>query len=46
MLKVQKRTKYRKYHRGRMRNLKQHGNEICFEPSFGLQALRQDWLSN
>ena len=25
-----KRTKYRKYHRGRMRGKKTRGNEICF----------------
>jgi large subunit ribosomal protein L16 len=32
-----KRTKYRKYHRGRMRGTKTRGNEICFG-NFGLQA--------
>ena len=30
-----KRTKYRKYHRGRMRGTKTRGNEICFG-NFGL----------
>jgi large subunit ribosomal protein L16 len=32
-----KRTKYRKYHRGRMRGKATRGNEIFFD--FGLQAL-------
>ena len=35
-----KRTKYRKYHRGRMRGKATRGNEICFG-SFGLQASNQ-----
>ncbi len=37
-----KRTKYRKYHRGRMRGKATRGNEICFG-SFGLQALEPTW---
>ena len=34
-----KRTKYRKYHRGRMRGTKTRGNEICFG-NFGLQDIQ------
>ena len=40
-----KRTKYRKYHRGRMRGKKTRGNEICFG-SFGLQALEPTWITS
>ena len=40
-----KRTKYRKYHRGRMRGRKTRGNEICFG-SFGLQALEPTWITS
>jgi large subunit ribosomal protein L16 len=40
-----KRTKYRKYHRGRMRGTKTRGNEICFG-SFGLQALEPTWITS
>jgi large subunit ribosomal protein L16 len=40
-----KRTKYRKYHRGRMRGEKTRGNEICFG-SFGLQALEPSWITS
>ena len=38
-----KRTKYRKYHRGRMRGKAIKGNEICFG-NFGLQALEDSVL--
>ena len=40
-----KRTKYRKYHRGRMRGTKTRGNEICFG-NFGLQALEPSWITS
>jgi len=40
-----KRTKYRKYHRGRMRGTKTRGNEICFG-KFGLQALEPTWITS
>ena len=40
-----KRTKYRKYHRGRMRGTKTRGNEICFG-SFALQALEPSWITS
>jgi large subunit ribosomal protein L16 len=40
-----KRTKYRKYHRGRMRGQKTRGNEVCFG-SFGLQALEPSWITS
>jgi large subunit ribosomal protein L16 len=40
-----KRTKYRKYHRGRMRGKATRGNEICFG-SFGLQALEPNWITS
>ena len=40
-----KRTKYRKYHRGRMRGIKTRGNEICFG-NFGLQALEPTWITS
>ena len=40
-----KRTKYRKYHRGRMRGKKVRGNEICFG-KFGLQALEPTWITS
>ena len=38
-------TKYRKYHRGRMRGKATRGNEICFG-SFGLQALEPNWVTS
>ena len=41
----QKRTKYRKYHRGRMKETKTRGNEICFG-NFGLQALEPTWITS
>jgi large subunit ribosomal protein L16 len=40
-----KRTKYRKYHRGRMRGTKTRGNEICFG-TYGLQALEPTWITS
>ena len=40
-----KRTKYRKYHRGRMRGIKTRGNEICFG-IFALQALEPSWITS
>ena len=40
-----KRTKYRKYHRGRMRGTKTRGNEICFG-NFALQALEPSWITS
>jgi large subunit ribosomal protein L16 len=40
-----KRTKYRKYHRGRMRGTKTRGNEISFG-SFALQALEPTWITS
>ena len=40
-----KRTKYRKYHRGRMRGKATRGNQICFG-SFGLQALEPTWITS
>jgi large subunit ribosomal protein L16 len=40
-----KRTKYRKYHRGRMRGQATRGNEICFG-NFGLQALEPTWITS
>ena len=40
-----KRTKYRKYHRGRMRGKATRGNEISFG-NFGLQALEPTWITS
>ena len=40
-----KRTKYRKFHRGRMRGKKTRGNMICFGTS-GLQALEPTWITS
>ena len=40
-----KRTKYRKYHRGRMRGTKTRGNAICFG-NFALQALEPSWITS
>lgn len=40
-----KRTKYRKYHRGRMRGKKTRGNEICFG-NFALQAVEPTWITS
>lgn len=39
-----KRTKYRKYHRGRMRGKATRGNEISFG-QYGLQALEPSWIT-
>jgi large subunit ribosomal protein L16 len=40
-----KRTKYRKYHRGRMRGKATRGHEISFG-KYGLQALEPVWLTS
>jgi len=40
-----KRTKYRKYHRGRMRGKSIKRNIICFG-NFGLQALEPTWITS
>ncbi len=40
-----KRTKYRKYHRGRMRGKATRGNEISFG-KYGLQALEPSWITS
>lgn len=40
-----KRTKYRKFHRGRMRGIASKGNEICFG-KYGLQALEPTWITS
>jgi large subunit ribosomal protein L16 len=40
-----KRTKYRKYHRGRMNGCAMRGNQICFG-NFGLQALEPSWITS
>ena len=40
-----KRTKYRKFHRGRMRGKATRGNEISFG-NFGLQALEPTWITS
>ena len=40
-----KRTKYRKYHRGRMRGQATRGNEISFG-KYGLQALEPSWITS
>ena len=40
-----KRTKYRKYHRGRMRGKATRGNEISFG-QYGLQALEPSWITS
>ena len=40
-----KRTKYRKYHRGRMCGLASKGNEICFG-HFALQAVEPAWITS
>jgi large subunit ribosomal protein L16 len=40
-----KRTKYRKYHRGRLRGTKTRGNKICFG-NFGLVALEPTWITS
>ena len=40
-----KRTKYKKFHRGRMRGKATWGNEISFG-DFGLQALEPTWITS
>lgn len=45
MLLSPKRTKYRKYHRGRMRGKKTNGNKVCFG-TYGLQALEPAWITS
>ena len=45
MLLSPKRTKYRKYHRGRMRGKATNGNKVCFG-SYGLQALEPTWITS
>ena len=40
-----KRTKYRKFHRGRMRGKVTRGNEISFG-EYGLQALEPTWITS
>ena len=40
-----KRTKYRKYHRGRMRGKATRGNTIAFG-DYGLQALEPSWITS
>ena len=40
-----KRTKYRKYHRGRMKGKAVRGNEINFG-KYGLQALEPTWITS
>lgn len=40
-----KRTKYRKYHRGRMKGKANRGNEITFG-KYGLQALEPAWITS
>ena len=40
-----KRTKYRKYHRGRMGGKATRGNEVTFG-EYGLQALEPTWITS
>ena len=40
-----KRTKYRKFHRGRMRGTASKGNVVCFG-KYGLQALEPTWITS
>ena len=40
-----KKTKYRKYHRGRMKGKAIRGNIVCFG-DFGLQALEPTWITS
>jgi len=40
-----KRTKFRKYHRGRMKGMASRGNEISFG-DYALQALEPCWMSS
>lgn len=45
MLLSPKRTKYRKYHRGRMRGKAIKGNTISFG-NYGLQAIEPTWITS
>ena len=40
-----KKTKYRKYHRGRMHGIAKKGNKISFG-EYGLQALEPSWITS
>lgn len=40
-----KKTKYKKYHRGRMRGNANRGYQICFG-NFGLQATEPSWITS
>jgi len=40
-----KRTKFRKYHRGRMRGVASRGNTVAFG-DFGLKALEPTWITS
>tara|TARA_B110000444_G_C18849412_1_gene604360 strand:+ start:2565 stop:2981 length:417 start_codon:yes stop_codon:yes gene_type:complete len=40
-----KRTKYRKFHRGRMRGIATRGNTLAFG-DYGLQALEPSWITS
>ena len=40
-----KRTKYRKYHRGRMRGKATRGNKVSFG-QYGLKALEPSWITS
>jgi large subunit ribosomal protein L16 len=40
-----KRTKYRKFHRGRMSGIASRGNDISFG-EYGLQALEPSWITS
>ena len=40
-----KRTKYRKFHRGRMRGKARRGNQISFG-DYALQALEPTWITS
>ena len=40
-----KRTKYRKYHRGRLRGTAKKGNKLAFG-NYGLQALEPTWITS
>ncbi len=42
---IPKRTKYRKFHRGRMRGVATRGNKITFG-DYGLQALEPVWITS
>jgi large subunit ribosomal protein L16 len=40
-----KRTKYRKFHRGRMRGIATRGNKLAFG-DYGLQSLEPSWITS